>query len=698
MQMRKLVVVGCAALALCATLTADAEDRALYNAEHLLAYWPLNSASKVGEEGDDAYYADASGNNRQLVVNGSHVSFVPDPTACDGEYAHMDGNGSYLKSKDKLPLSSCAGLTFFFRIQGARPADPTKTSWSIFETTEEYNLHSGALCVSTALKNGKWHLKVSEKCSSGWVLCWTAAPLPETGWQNVAIVFSKQRTPDCCAVYFDGVRQDLEIYKDEKGAFYDKTMAGQSYYNDFLYIGGRAGAGTTVGNLDEFGIYDYAMGADEVVRMTADITGKGGSLQVMSAGGVHGAAQPVIGSHAGYAEGEAVSFSWEDAEVSVRGWTLFDSTDGQWNAVKRGYGRCGTFTHTGGMMRLRWETDDAACRWTFADGTGRNAGIRGADCDLDISGNASAAGGYLAVPSEAAAFAGTKTTLDLSTASGVSSSFWIRSPIRRAAGVMIELSANYNLSENQKGTVICMSYSSETHGYTVGATGGGLKGYSVVNYNPAEVDDVMSDGDWHHLAFVFRKDRWPNIDFYIDGVRMAVTGDGATGHDTDLTGCRFAYDQKLWLCHRGTENSMKADLDNVTIHSRALTAADVATAYLAECEEMGKTAVVPDGFSTLVVTAKKAVPQEDLPIPGFGKTCICTEGETLSFDFTRGPYTVEGSAGKYRLTGWTLYRLVEGEWTVFRSGKNPLVEFVHPGGQVKLELNFSSPGMMLMVF
>ena len=697
MQMRKLVVVGCAALALCATLTADAEDRALYNAEHLLAYWPLNSASKVGEEGDDAYYADASGKNRQLVVNGSHVSFVPDPTACDGEYAHMDGNGSYLKSKDKLPLSSCTGLTFFFRIQGARPADPTKTSCGIFEMTEEYNLHNGALTVGTTLQNGKWHLSVAERSSSGWALCWTVAPLPETGWQNVVIVFSKQTAPECFAVYFDGVRQELTVRPASSG-YHDKTMATQAYYNDILYIGGRAGAGSVIENLDEFGVYNYAMNADEVVRLTADITGKGGSLQVMSAGGVHGAAQPVIGSHAGYAEGEAVSFSWEDAEVSVRGWTLFDSTDGQWNAVKRGYGRCGTFTHTGGMMRLRWETDDAACRWTFDDGTGRNAGIRGADCDLDISGNASAAGGYLAVPSEAAAFAGTKSRLDLSTASGVAASFWIRSPIRRAAGTMIELSANPNLPENQKGTVISMGYSSETHGYSAFATGDGLKGYSVVNYNPAEVDDVMTDGDWHHLSFVFRKAQWPNIDLYIDGVKMAVTSDGAAGHDLALTGRRFSYDQKMWLCHRGTENTMKADLDNVTIHSRALTAADVATAYLAECEEMGKAAVVPEGFSTLVVTAKKAVPQGELPIPGWGRTSICTEGETLSFDFTRGPYTVEGSAGKYSLTGWTLYRRVEGEWTVFQSGKNPLVEFVHPGGQVKLELKFSSPGLMLMVF
>ena len=206
----------------------------------------------------------------------------------------------------------------------------------------------------------------------------------------------------------------------------------------------------------------------------------------------------------------------------------------------------------------------------------------------------------------------------------------------------------------------------------------------------------MMDGLWHHVAVVFRKAVWPNSDIYVDGRKL--TGIQDTQHKLNTTSLSFASNQKLYLCGRDSKNSTGADLDNVTIHTRALSERDVVAAYLDECEEMGKTAIVPDGFSTLVVTAKKAVPQEDLPIPGFGKTCICTEGETLSFDFTRGPYTVEGGAGKCSLTGWTLYRLVEGEWTACQSGKNPLVEFVHPGGQVKLELKFSSPGMMLMVF
>ncbi len=206
----------------------------------------------------------------------------------------------------------------------------------------------------------------------------------------------------------------------------------------------------------------------------------------------------------------------------------------------------------------------------------------------------------------------------------------------------------------------------------------------------------MMDGLWHHVAVVFRKAVWPNSDIYVDGRKL--TGIQDSQHKLNTTSLSFASNQKLYLCGRDSKNSTGADLDNVTILTQALSERDVVAAYLDECEEMGKAAVVPEGFSTLVVTAKKAVPQGELPIPGWGRTSICTEGETLSFDFTRGPYTVEGGAGKCSLTGWTLYRLVEGEWTACQSGKNPLVEFVHPGGQVKLELKFSSPGMMLMVF
>ena len=684
MQMKKLIVAGCAAVALCAALTADAEDRALYNAEHLLAYWPLNSASKVGEEGDDAYYADASGNDRQLAVCKNHVTLVSDSTACDGEYAHMDGNGSYLKSKAALPLSSCAGLTFFFRIQGALPADSTATVHQIFETTVNYNDYPGAVYVSEELRNGKWYLCVSERVTSsaGYSVAKASTPLDEKIWQNVVIVFAKQDSPHCFEVYVDGCRREMEIG-------HNGSTKKVSYVDDTLYIGGRAAAGTLVGNIDEFGVYDYAMGSDEVTQLTADIAGAGGVLLVVEDGGRQGAAQPAIGAHAGYVEGENVTFNRDKDGVPVRGWTLITCVDGQLNTVKRGYGHCGTFTHTGGKMCLRWEIEGTDCRWSFDDGTGRNEGSRGAVCDLEFSGTASATDGYLFVPKEESAFASTKSALDLSRAGGLTSSFWVRKPAGGIAGMLVELSSNYTECNGS----FFVSYNSETHVWSAAVHG---SSYSVVGYGLAAEDDAMMDGLWHHVAVVFRKAVWPNSDIYVDGSKL--TGIQDTQHKLNTTDLSFASNQKLYLCGRDSKNSTGADLDNVTIHTRALTAADVATAYLAECEEMGKAAVVPEGFSTLVVTAKKAMPQEDLPIPGFGKTCICTEGETLSFDFTRGPYTVEGGAGKCSLTGWTLYRLVEGEWTACQSGKNPLVEFVHPGGQVKLELKFSSPGMMLMVF
>lgn len=106
---------------------------------------------------------------------------------------------------------------------------------------------------------------------------------------------------------------------------------------------------------------------------------------------------------------------------------------------------------------------------------------------------------------------------------------------------------------------------------------------------------------------------------------------------------------------------------------------------------------LPDDATTLVVTAKNAVPTDDLPIPGFGKIFACTADEMLSFDFTRAPYTVEGHPGKFRLMSWKLYRLIDGEWTVYQTGTNPLVEFTHPSGQVELELNFSTPGLVILL-
>lgn len=159
---------------------------------------------------------------------------------------------------------------------------------------------------------------------------------------------------------------------------------------------------------------------------------------------------------------------------------------------------------------------------------------------------------------------------------------------------------------------------------------------------------------------------------------------------------QFANDQKFYLCHRGTENSQQADLDNVSIHSCALTPAEVVALYSNEPRATSVPAM-PEGTASLLVTAKRAVPKEDLPIPGFGKTCICTAGEKLSFDFTRGPYTVEGRPDKFRLMSWMLYRCVDGEWTVCQTGANPLVEFVHPGGAVKFELNFDIQGLSIFV-
>ena len=114
-------------------------------------------------------------------------------------------------------------------------------------------------------------------------------------------------------------------------------------------------------------------------------------------------------------------------------------------------------------------------------------------------------------------------------------------------------------------------------------------------------------------------------------------------------------------------------------------------------EKGGAVITVPSDAATLTVAAKKTVPTGDLPIPGLGPTCLCTAGETLPFDFTRGPYTVEGLRGRYRLTGWTLYRLIDGEWTVCQAGADPLVEFVRPGGAVKLELKFGAPGLAIIV-
>ena len=218
---------------------------------------------------------------------------------------------------------------------------------------------------------------------------------------------------------------------------------------------------------------------------------------------------------------------------------------------------------------------------------------------------------------------------------------------------------------------------------------------SIVGYDDSGVK-TLEDGNWHHCTVVYRNDVWPNIDLYVDGGKMTVN-DPYPDFKSDTTKFTFAGDQKLYLCHRDSKTSQQATLDNVTFYSQALTAGGVAALYATERQEKGGAAIaVPDDAATLVVTAKKRVPTDDLPIPGFGTTCLCTAGEKLSFDFTRAPYTVEGSEGRYRLTGWKLYRLVDGEWTIYQSGSNPLVEFVHPGGAVKLELNFVVPGIIIL--
>ena len=660
-----------------------------FSTDGYLAYWPLNSRNLLEASGDVARYADQSGHGNDLTINQAHVAFVSDADSPDGECAHADGTSAYLKSTDWLQLSQAEGLTFFLRMKGCRNIDPSASTY-VFELTRDFNSAPGGLLVTLEPKDGERYLQVYANSGSGLTIYRCTVPWDDSTWRNVVIAFTKQDAPDCFAVYIDGVSQTLECYKNYSASMKDAVFANQS-----LFIGGRGSAGTMVGDIDEFGIYGYALDADEVAQLTSDLSAKSGSLFVETVDGSVGLSHPVAGTHSGFTAGQVVSFDRNDANAASV-WSLleYDEAGDGWTVVKRGYGNVGTFMHTGGRMRLCWDVDKATipiCRWAFDDQTGRNTGIFGTDCDLEFSGNAAAVDGYLAVPKEETAFAESKNNLPLSSSEGLTVSFWARDLDKRSDVVLLELSENYN----SKNGCFMLIHNKSSHRFEMAWYYGG---YSYEGCKLGQ-SDVMMDGNWHHCTMVFRKAVWPNIDFYIDGVQMET--DNGEGRTTplaqDMTNAKFADNYKFYLCHRGSANTMKADLDNVTLYPQSLTASDVAALYAVERQEKGGAAIaVPDDAATLVVTAKKAVPTDDLPIPGFGPTCICTAGETLSFDFTRGPYTVAGSQGKYRLTGWKLYKLVNGEWTEHAKGSNPLVEFVHPGGAVRLELNFAVPGLAIL--
>lgn len=652
----------------------------------MLAYWPLNSRTSLRNSGSDVICGDQSGNGFDLSVNREHVVLVSGFDAPDGEFARADGTSAYLKTLSNLPFSAADGLTFFLRIRGLHTANASDESVGIFETSLDFNSSVGAVYVYAKRIGGQWYLCVSEHGNGWWYAQYRCTtPLSDSDWQNVVIVFTKQDAPDCFAVYLDGVRQTLEVVDS-----WSNSMKGVDYCSDKLYIGGRGGSGKLAGDIDEFSIYGYAMDADGVAQLTDDMTGVDGTLFVESADGSKGASQPLVGAHSGFAKGQVVAFERDDFAGVLRTWSIFayDEARGEWGETCRGYGRCGTFRHTGGKMRLSWNVDTQlppVCRWTFNDGTGRNDGTFGADCDLEFSGATSANGRYLSVPKEATAYAVTKAPVPLASANGLTASFWVRNPQKRTSGVLLELSPNFN---NKVGTFL-VSYASDAHKWTAY-----LNPYSLVGYSPSEEDDTMLDGEWHHCTVVYNKRVWPCADFYIDGVKIE-TDDAGSNMKGDATNFIFADNERLWLCHRDTENSTQADLDDVTIHPYSLAPTEVAALYVSECIEKNQSA--PDDVATLVVTAKKHVPKEDLPIPGFGRTCACTAGEKLSFDFTRAPYSVEGRTGKFKLMSWKLYRYVDGEWTVYQTGTNPLVEFVHPGGAVKLELNFDIPGLIVLV-
>ena len=663
-MMKSTCVVKCLAMMglICAAMTAQA---AVGDAP---AYRWLFEAKPSANQG-------TGGDVKMTIGDGATLG---EDTDAGLTYAAFTDDGANTSKKSartsaNIILSDAQAITVSFYLR-----NPTASASSVlFETSDDYNHGTGRILIGHIVVDGQDLISLGVLTTTSPSYSNVDAKglsLRDGQWHHVALVL---RTgcdwPNQAAIYIDGARATL-TKPDEGDVKVDASTRGLEFANEVGYFCGRAGAAKKTADLADLSIFKRELSQEEVYALF--LRTKDGVLIVDQADDASGTSSPAIGGHEGYQEGDVVPFSWTadgGAVEANRAWVL--STNGV--TVKRGFGNCGSFVHDGGRMHLAWTTaaDGPVSDYHWMLDASPSPNMGPSDVKMTFGADVDVSNGYAAFTGQGSSCAVSSSAIDLSAASAVTLTFMLRNPEKKDGGVLVEQSANYvnasgafyigyaNLGGSD-GEQLSLNVR-----YKIG------EGYSLLTANNL----CLHDGKWHKIVVIFRKAAYQkNMALYVDGVAAPLTkSDNDTNHQKSTEGMTFA-NEKFYLCGRGGSGKVAADLKDVAIYKRELSAAEI------------------QGGSLLTTAKGCEVTGVFLPCAPFGSTRFALPGEIYSFTFGDTPlYSVDGGK-KVNFQSWALYRKDGETWTPWQSGRTKSFEFVYPGGDVKLELKFGSGFAILL--
>lgn len=339
LNLKAIVIAGCATLVVNMT---NAEGIPAAADSDVVAYWPFGALG----------FADASGHGNTLV-GGSAVEMG------DG-FVRMAGTSTgdaeaSMKTSSALALGDLPALTVEFWIRWRSSALTSQTPF--IEVSENYGNHDGAISIHQGTKFMYAWEKLTPK-NAGRFTAENPFGTQVQSWHHVAVVYPK------------GPYADFRIYIDGK----DNTRNDATYnanpdvdfYNDVLYIGGRAGLGKFDGDLAKLRLVGRRLTAAEVAArfessypyasngfcvVTSPRQFSCSTLDPACGNGVHNLS---IGEDFQFSAGAGQG----EMGQSIVGWNVQTNAfvDGEyaWLPYRSGHGRQGTVPYPGVAMRVEW--------------------------------------------------------------------------------------------------------------------------------------------------------------------------------------------------------------------------------------------------------------------------------------------------------------------------------------------------------
>ena len=315
------------------------------------------------------------------------------------------------------------------------------------------------------------------------------------------------------------------------------------------------------------------------------------------------------------------------------------------------------------------------CHYPFGEAGYRD--VSGHGLDLTATGSCKLEDGAVTLaPGTEGRTLHTTNSLNLSALDSCVASFWFRSNVtgNNSAILMEQMVAGESYSDFRGAFFI--GWDSGAHGYQ-----GVLR---TADYAIVTSDERDLDTDWHNIAIVFAKKKYPDdVRVYVDGFNCSHETKGS--HKSSFSGETFASTQ-LWLGGRG-DAATSGQMDEVVVASCPDGAAD---ALVAQIYGEGRLAVKGELSSDSVTVEVPDGCPSDQVYPPVGSTYGYAIGETVSV-------VAEGTPFDRWLCTLSTNVAGSAEWKTWRRLGAPSGSFLHPGVPVKVSWR-KKAGLVLSVY